>query len=104
VFPKTLTKEQWEAYFRKVAQSTFLCGHNKYGWQADLFWLIKDANTRLKIMAGKYDERERSKNTQKRISMNPLENYDPVRGACYTHVDFGNDNHLVDELAQVGSS
>ena len=61
------TKGQWEAYFRKVAQSTFLCGPNQYGWQADLLWLIKDADTPERILEGKYDERKQSKNTQKGI-------------------------------------
>jgi len=98
------TKEQWEGYFRKVAQSTFLCGHNKYGWQADLFWLIKDADTPHRILEGKYDKREHGKGVHNAVAMNPLENYDPVRGACYTQVDFGNDNHLVDELAEVSPS
>jgi hypothetical protein len=95
------TKGQWEAYFRKVSQSTFLCGPNQYGWQADLFWLIKDADTPKRILKGKYDSRKPSKNSQKEISMSPFEMYDPVRGACYTNPDFGNDNDLVDELAQV---
>jgi hypothetical protein len=95
------TKGQWEAYFRKVSQSTFLCGPNQYGWQADLFWLIKDADTPKRILEGKYDSRKPSKNSQKEISMSPFEMYDPVRGACYTNPDFGNDNDLVDELAQV---
>ena len=98
------TKEQWATYFRKVAQSPFLCGHNKYAWQADLFWLIKNADTPHRIMEGKYDKREHGKGANNVVFMNPLDNYDPVRGACYTHVDFGNDNHLVDELAEVGSS
>ncbi|MEA1884387.1 MAG: hypothetical protein U9N62_07720 [Thermotogota bacterium] len=88
------TKEQWEAYFTKVAQSTFLCGPNQYGWQADLFWLIKDSDTPKRILEGKYDERDRGISGQ----------YDPVRGACYTNADFGNDNDLVDELAEVASS
>jgi len=98
------TKGQWEAYFRKVAQSTFLCGHNKYAWQADLFWLIKDADTPNRILEGKYDERGHGKAERNAVAMTPFESYDPVRGACYTHVDFGNDNDLVDELAQVVSS
>jgi len=98
------TKEQWEGYFRKVAQSPFLCGHNQYGWQADLFWLIKDVNTPHRILEGKYDKREHRKGAHNAVAMNLLDHYDPVRGACYTHVDFGNDNHLVDELAQMGSS
>ena len=98
------TKEQWEVFFRKVAQSAFLCGHNNYGWQANLFWLIKDAETPQRIMEGKYDEREQSKRTQKRISINPNETFDPVLGACYTQADFGNDNDLVDEMAQVCQS
>jgi len=98
------TKGQWEAYFRKVAQSTFLCGHNQYCWQADLFWLIKDADTPQSIMAGKYDEREPAKHTQKRIDINPFESYDPVLGACYTQVNFGNDNDLVEAWAQGVSS
>ena len=97
------TKGQWEAYFRKVFQSTFLCGPNQYGWQADLFWLIKDADTPKRILEGKYDSRKPSKNTQKRIFVSPFEMYDPVLGACYTNPDFGNDNDLVDELAQVQS-
>ena len=88
------TKGQWEAYFRKVAQSTFLCGPNQYGWQPDLFWLIKDTDTPKRILEGKYDERDRGISGQ----------YDPVRGACYTNPDFGNDNDLVDELAEVVSS
>ncbi|MFP4461635.1 MAG: hypothetical protein ACLFQE_05505, partial [Thermotogota bacterium] len=95
---------QWEAYFRKVAQSTFLCGHNKYGWQADLFWLIKDADTPKRILEGRYDPRDKHKGVSNAVAMTPFESYDPVRGACYTHVDFGNDNDLVDELAQVVSS
>ncbi|HRW35424.1 MAG TPA: hypothetical protein P5107_10250 [Thermotogota bacterium] len=98
------TKEQWATYFRKVAQSPFLCGHNQYGWQADLFWLIKDEDTPHRILEGKYDKCEHGKGANNVVAMNPLENYDPVRGACYTNADFGNDNHLVDELAQVGSS
>jgi len=88
------TKGQWEAYFRKVSQSTFLCGPNQYGWQADLLWLIKDADTPKRILEGKYDERDRGISGQ----------YDPVRGTCYTNPDFGNDNDLVDELAEVASS
>jgi hypothetical protein len=55
-------------------------------------------------MEGKYDSRKPSKNSQKEISMSPFEMYDPVRGACYTNPDFGNDNDLVDELGEVGSS
>lgn len=97
------TKAQWEAYFHKVAQSPFLCGPNQYGWHPDLFWLIKDEDTPKRIMAGKYDVRKPSKTTQKEISMSPYESYDPVRGACYTNADFGNDNDLVDELAGVVS-
>ena len=97
------TKEQWEAYFHKVAQSTFLCGPNQYGWKADLFWLIKDADTPKRILEGKYQARKQCESLQKGISMNAFENYDPVRGACYTDVDFGNDNDLVDELAGVVS-
>jgi len=61
------TKGQWEAYFQKVSQSTFLCGPNQYSWQADFFWLIKDADTPERILEGKYDERKQSKNTQKGI-------------------------------------
>jgi len=98
------TKEPWATYFRKVAQSTFLCGHNKYGWQADLFWLIKDADTPQRILEGKYDKREQGKVGRNAVVMNPLDHYDPVRGACYTHLDFGNDNDLVDQLADVVSS
>jgi len=98
------SKGQWEAYFRKVAQSAFLCGHNKYGWQADLFWLIKDADTPHRILQGKYDKREQGKAGRNAVVMNSLESYDPVRGACYTHLNFGNDNDLVDELAEVVSS
>ncbi|MFW6248789.1 MAG: hypothetical protein ACOC4J_03360 [Bacteroidota bacterium] len=45
----------WEAFFQKVADSDFLSGKNEFEWQADLEWLVKDDETVLSVLQGKYD-------------------------------------------------
>jgi uncharacterized protein YdaU (DUF1376 family) len=50
--------EQWRAYCRKVAASTFLAGNSNSdrAWNADLDWVLKPDNL-SHIMEGRYDNR-----------------------------------------------
>jgi hypothetical protein len=46
---------------KKILQSDFLCGKNDRGWRADFDFFIKP-ETHIKIMEGKYDNRNGVKN------------------------------------------
>lgn len=93
------TREDWERYFAKASESEFLCGHNKYGWQADFNWLIKDTQTTQKVISGCYDTVRRKKKTQKRTPFDNAQEYDIVRGTYHKQAYFTNDNHLAASLA-----
>lgn len=43
----------WDAYFSFVANCPHLLGHNDREWQADLEWLINEANL-IKVIEGRY--------------------------------------------------
>jgi len=97
------TQEDWESYFQKAAQSDFLCGKNKYHWQADFKWLIKDAQTAEKILNGKYNQHQKKKknNWQELFGVNH-DGYDLVRGIYskdFFETPFTNDNQLASAWA-----
>src|SRR6056297_1548942 len=49
------SSRDWDVFFQKVADSDFLNGKNEDEWQADLEWLVKDDETVLSVLQGKYD-------------------------------------------------
>jgi hypothetical protein len=50
-------REHWRAAISRVADCQFLRGENDRGWVADVDWFLRP-DTVLKIMEGKYDDRE----------------------------------------------
>lgn len=48
----------FEEVFRKVEASEFCKGKNDRGWRADFDWLIKNDHNMVKVLEGKYDNRE----------------------------------------------
>ena len=48
------TVAYWQALFRKVAASDWLCGQNPRGWRADLEWLCEPKHF-AKLIEGGYD-------------------------------------------------
>ena len=47
----------FEECFKKVQASDFCKGENERGWQADFDWLIKNDNNMVKVLEGKYDNK-----------------------------------------------
>ena len=82
----------WEAYFDRVARCDFLNGKNKYGWKADLNWLVKDDITVNSVLNGKY-ERKQGVGTQA---------FDPVRGNDAHGGNVFNDNLLSARMGEGG--
>ena len=56
--PKYQTLDFWERMFKYVAKSDFLTGKDGK-WQADLEWMLKEANF-VKILEGKYENKGES--------------------------------------------
>ena len=49
--------DTFEECFKKVQVSDFCKGKNERGWQADFDWLIKNDNNMVKVLEGKYDNK-----------------------------------------------
>lgn len=49
--------DTFEECFKKVQASDFCKGKNERGWQADFDWLIKNDNNMVKVLEGKYDNK-----------------------------------------------
>lgn len=52
--------EWWDALFKKVAVSAFLCGKNDQKWRPDFDWLLNQNNI-VKVIEGRYDDRHGTK-------------------------------------------
>jgi hypothetical protein len=52
--------EEWEKVFRKISMSSFLTGHGKDGWAASFDWIISSYDNSVKVLEGKYDDRNGS--------------------------------------------
>jgi len=52
--------EEWERVFRKISLSSFLTGHGKEGWAASFDWIISSYDNSVKVLEGKYDDRNGS--------------------------------------------
>lgn len=48
----------WLAVIRRMAKSRFMAGGSERGWVADFDWLITNDTNHVKVMEGKYDEKE----------------------------------------------
>ena len=44
--------------FRKMEASKFLTGNNNSGWQASFDWVFKNEDNLVKVLEGKYDDKE----------------------------------------------
>ena len=49
------SRDFWRDVFSKANQTPFLKGENDRGWRADLDWFVKDDESALKVLEGKYD-------------------------------------------------
>lgn len=49
--------DTFEECFKKVQVSDFCTGKNERGWKADFDWLIKNDNNMVKVLEGKYDNK-----------------------------------------------
>jgi hypothetical protein len=49
---------EWEAIFKRIAASGFCCGKNDHAWVATFEWIVKNADNGLKVLEGKYDNRQ----------------------------------------------
>ncbi len=52
--------EEWEKVFRKISMSSFLTGHGREGWAASFDWIMSNYDNSVKVLEGKYDDRNGS--------------------------------------------
>ena len=52
--------------FKKMEASSFLKGDNNRGWQASFDWVFKNEDNFVKVLEGKYDDKEVRRETVKR--------------------------------------
>ena len=71
----------FEECFKKVQASDFCKGKNERGWKADFDWLIKNDNNMVKVLEGKYD----NKNGGKSIGGNFKQDDDIYAGIGFSH-------------------
>ena len=71
----------FEECFKKVQASDFCTGENERGWKADFDWLIKNDNNMVKVLEGKYD----NKNGGKPIGGNFKQDDDIYAGIGFSH-------------------
>ena len=64
------TLEDFERLFEKAEQSEFLKGKNDRDWRADFDWMLKDSNI-VKVLEGKYDDRNRPNGRPENVSKPP---------------------------------
>jgi len=53
--------EYVQELFRKITSSSFCRGENDRGWKADFDWIINNDTNHVKVMEGKYDDKETGK-------------------------------------------
>lgn len=46
--------EDWQAIFRQITKTPFLCGQNNRGWKAEFDWIIKNDDNAVRVLEGKY--------------------------------------------------
>lgn len=73
--------DTFEECFKKVQASVFCTGKNERGWKADFDWLIKNDNNMVKVLEGKYD----NKNGGKSIGGNFKQDDDIYAGIGFSH-------------------
>lgn len=56
--PERKNPDFWKQLFKRVSDSVFLTGLNNRGFIADLDWILKNEETILKILEGRYDSRK----------------------------------------------
>lgn len=49
---------EWQTVFEKMAASSFCCGENDRRWKADFDWIIDNDNNSVKVLEGKFDNRQ----------------------------------------------
>ncbi len=49
---------EFREVFQKVAASSFCQGQNDRGWRADFDWLIRNDHNMVKVLEGKYDDKQ----------------------------------------------
>lgn len=49
--------DEWRTVISRIERSSFCRGQNDRGWVASFDWLIGSADTALKVLEGKYDDR-----------------------------------------------
>ena len=57
---QNLKPEQWLQVIKKINASDFCCGKSSTGWRATFDWLLQP-ETYLKVLEGKYDNRQTGK-------------------------------------------
>jgi len=66
---KELPFDDWKAVFEKCDNSSFCCGNNNRNWQASFDWLIENDNNYIKVLEGKYDNKEEFTDKNKLLEM-----------------------------------
>lgn len=56
---KERTMEEWGKIFNLCTKSPFLNGNGKNGWKASFDWVISNADNAVKILEGKYNQKEK---------------------------------------------
>ena len=51
-------QHEWETIFAAIAVSQFCCGQNERGWVASFDWIIYNTDNGLKVLEGKYANRQ----------------------------------------------
>ncbi|AQT68309.1 hypothetical protein STSP2_01468 [Anaerohalosphaera lusitana] len=50
--------DNWREAIDKLSASSFATGHNDRAWRADVDWLLKNSTNYIKVLEGKYDDRD----------------------------------------------
>jgi hypothetical protein len=50
--------EEWRVVFTRIQASAFCCGQNDRGWVASFDWVVGSADVAVKVLEGKYDNRD----------------------------------------------
>jgi len=53
--------EHWKKAIDKAMSSAFCRGKNDRGWKIDFSWFVENGNNYLKVLEGKYDDKQKPK-------------------------------------------
>ena len=71
-------REQWALAVEKIAASKFCHGEGKTGWVANFDWFIRNADSCVRTLEGKYDNRNNADAAADKPSRQEEQNWDKI--------------------------